>query len=231
VGKKVEKTKARTWAERAKAHIREAERNLKDGWSAFRNAAKEMERGLKEGSTQADVAKAIGKSESWVSRVMTWHREGGKARPPFAMSKEQTAANKKVATKREEAERMKRAQGKLDLGDGAPSGMPEAGSPPTRQEAPAVVRVPSSVGPKYMQKADTAVMLSVIEERVTGMHDNTRIRAVRQALLNLVALCDQRLAERATREQRREEFARSNPDAVVASMMGDSGARLVEPRV
>jgi hypothetical protein len=62
---------------RAKAAIEAGDQSLKDAAEALAVAQE------RHGTSQAEMARAIGKSEAWVSMLLQWRRTGYKAESPF----------------------------------------------------------------------------------------------------------------------------------------------------
>lgn len=65
---------------RAKHHIGTGEASRR---TSFRAAAEDIARACDQGATQREVAKGVGKSATWVNRLLKW-REGGYVGAPFA---------------------------------------------------------------------------------------------------------------------------------------------------
>jgi hypothetical protein len=75
----------------AKLHDK-ARRAIAAGEGSFRHAAEYLAEARKQGATQRQSAKAIGKSPAWVNRLLKW-RSGGYRETPFApQSKAKRAA-------------------------------------------------------------------------------------------------------------------------------------------
>ena len=65
----------------AKAHVEDGNNTSRE---SFRQAAEALAQAEDlHGTTQASMAKAVGMSESWVSQLLTWRREGYQGTSPF----------------------------------------------------------------------------------------------------------------------------------------------------
>jgi hypothetical protein len=60
-----------------------AKKSIEAGDKAWRDAAEALVKAGMLGATQEEMAEAVGKSQTWVSRLLKWQREGYKEENPF----------------------------------------------------------------------------------------------------------------------------------------------------
>ena len=65
-------------------HLSQAKRDIAQGTASFRSAANHIAAAVKAGATQAEAARAVGKSQPWVNRLLKWRENGFKGDSPFA---------------------------------------------------------------------------------------------------------------------------------------------------
>jgi hypothetical protein len=64
--------------------LKAAKADIANGEASFRSAANRIASAVSSGTTQADAAKAVGKSQYWVNRLLKWRENGFAEGGPFA---------------------------------------------------------------------------------------------------------------------------------------------------
>jgi|SRR4051812_9984297 hypothetical protein len=123
---------ARPWVERVR-------RYLAGGTEGYRLAALDIENALQEeaGLTQKIVAKRLGRSETWISRLLKWHRAGCPEESIFEGEHSESRSRTGVASSQREKLDQLFVDGKL-MRDGpwVQQGLPGIGGP--RFDAPSI---------------------------------------------------------------------------------------------
>jgi hypothetical protein len=68
---------------KTKQHLSHAKRDIAAGTASFRSAANHIAAAIQVGATQAEAARAVGKSQPWVNRLLKWREGGFKEDGPF----------------------------------------------------------------------------------------------------------------------------------------------------
>jgi hypothetical protein len=65
-------------------HLQLAKRDIAQGTAAFKSAANHIFAAIEAGATQTEVARAVGKSQPWVNRLLRWRKRDFVGDSPFA---------------------------------------------------------------------------------------------------------------------------------------------------
>jgi hypothetical protein len=65
-------------------HLTAAGRDIRAGERSFRSAAEHIAEAVALGATQATIAEAVGKSQSWISQLLKWRKGAYQGISPFA---------------------------------------------------------------------------------------------------------------------------------------------------
>lgn len=67
----------------ARQHLATAREFVAKGEEYYRKAAVEMIAAQKEGASQREIAEVLGRSQSWVAKIISWHRDDSGPESPF----------------------------------------------------------------------------------------------------------------------------------------------------
>jgi hypothetical protein len=73
-------------------HLSHAKRDIAQGTASFRSAAHHIDVAIKAGATQTEAAVKVGKSQTWVNRLLKWREASRKAARSPTITRERLLA-------------------------------------------------------------------------------------------------------------------------------------------
>jgi hypothetical protein len=165
---------------------------IERGENSWRNAAEALARAEKEfGATQGEMAEAVGRSKSWVSRLLTWRRAGYKEPGPFGP----TTKKERVAHAQQLAAASKGRKGKRSLPVAGSAGAAESAGPGTDETVPE---------PDHLAELDQ-LKTELVSMRQNSKEVEAELAATKEHLQQVQAELNSARAEIANVEQLKRE--------------------------